>query len=229
VNVENAPPPPAKAKTRPRITNEHVADMLASCLAGRPNYISPDEGRVNHLTQTINRYIQTPWSVEAVAKLHAQAKVARMEGEMLRAAATLLRRDLEALTVEAQQYELRSITTDYLERRAIDIKNAIALLEEPRGDLDHPGLAIHLSTGPKGKPPAPWRLTAAAIADELIRTLRDCGDPRAGIGNPNGPVVKFVAICLRLISPDQKAPKRETIHEAIGAHLENSFKYRKGV
>jgi hypothetical protein len=137
-----------------------------------------------------------------------------------------LARDLDAWRAHAADADKGSILQTFAEGRIVALESAIDLLSESRGALDHPGLAVKISD--HGSPPEPWAFAAAGIADELIRCLRDGGDRRAGIGGPNGPVIKFVAICLRILMNPEQSPKRSTIYEAVKNQLGPSFAYRRG-
>lgn len=206
------------------VSPEWVADELASCLAGRPNYLSPDEDRVSWLTRRINQYLDRPWDEDQIAALRDRAKTERNEGATLRAAAGILRRDIAGWRQLLPKFRAAEIMYVAAERQIADLETAIAMLERQRGDLDHPGLTLRLSD--RGKPPQPWALMAAGIADELIRVLRDGGDSRAGIGGPDGPVTKFLAACLRLCVPTDRMPSNTTINDAVKNHLSPSLEYR---
>jgi hypothetical protein len=207
------------------LTEEQVADTLAMCLVKRPRYRSPDEDAVRNLTETINSYTRSPWTAERIAALKAERQAIRKEGQTCLDAGTILARDLAAWRVEAADAEEGSILKLFAHQRITALESAINLLRESRGALDHPGLTVKISN--HGTAPEPWAYTAAGIADGLIRCLRDRGDARAGIGGPDGPVVKFVAICLRLAMSPEEPPKRSTIQEAIKNHLGGSLAYRR--
>jgi hypothetical protein len=203
---------------------EQVADTLARCLAKRPGYRSPDENALSNLTERINSYIRSPWTAEKIAALKAEAKATRKDRETCRDAAAILARDLAAWRAQAADADIDSILLRFAKDRIVALESAINLLSESRGALDHPGLTMKISGG--GPAPEPWALAAAGIADELIRCLRDGGDTRAGIGGPRGPVLNFVAICLRISMKPEEPPKQSTIYEAIKNHLGASFAYR---
>jgi hypothetical protein len=211
--------------SRPHVDDEWVVDTLAECLAGRPAYLSPDEDRVGWVTRRINQYIDRPWDEAGVAALCRQAKMQRGEGAVMRQAADILRHDLTAWRSILTDEQPGTMTHVATERMIADLETSIATLDARRGDLDHPGLVAKLSDG--RRPPKPWALMAAGIAEELIRVLRDGGDSRAGVGGDHGPVAKFVRACLEKIMAPQTAPETPTISEAVGNHLKATLEYQR--
>ena len=206
-----------------QVTDEWVADELARCLVGRPNYPSPDEDAVSWLTRRINQYLARPWDDAGIAELWDQVKAERRENATLREAAGILRRDLAGWRDLLPGYDPGSAMRNAAEQRITALDVTISTLELQRGYFDCPGLTLRVSE--RGPLPKPWALMAAGIADEVHRVLHDGGDPRKGIGGPNGPVTNFLAACLHLIMPGD-VPDNLTINEAVKNHLGPSLEYR---
>ncbi len=211
---------------REHVTAEWVADKLAECLRGRTGYSSPDEDAVRHVVRRVNKYIDTPWDEAGVAQLRANVITERDEGATLNAAAEILGRDLTGWRQRLPRFLPGTTSRLAAERTIAELENAIARLKMVRGPFAGPGFTARISGR---RPPTPWALTAAGIADEVIRTLRDGGDSRAGVGGPDGPVTKFTIMCLQIISPREKAWNPATVNDALKNHLDISLRYQRGV
>jgi hypothetical protein len=209
-----------------QIDDEWVADQLAECLAGRPNYPSPDEGAVYRITRRINQYLADPWTDQSVEELRQCARKDWAEVADLEKAATIVSRDLDGWKKIRDGREPGSMSRVEAERIIAALETTIATLRRPRGYLTSPGLVGRIAD--KGPPPKPWALMAAGVADEVYRALKHTGDKREGIGGPDGPVTKFLARFLELVMPG-KIPASSTINEAVAAHLSSSLAYRRGV
>jgi hypothetical protein len=207
-----------------QVDDEWVADQLAECLVGRSGYPSPDENAVRHITRRINICLTTPWTDEGIANLREQAKFERREAAALKGAATILSRDLDGWRELLPRFEIGTDMRVAAKSRIEELEITIKTLQQPRGHLTQPGLTVKLSD--KGPPPKPWALMAANIADEVHRVLHDGGDPRTGLGGPDGPVTNFLSVCLREILPAQDVPANSTINETVTAHLGRSLEYR---
>ena len=201
------------ARRRPSLSCEDVADLLARCLARRPAYPSPDEAAVRSLTARVNFLLAAQWTPAGMAQFRRDVKAISADARALTAAAVVLARDLDACRTG-----LGVFPPD--QQQAVE--TAIRILLTPRSSPDTPRNTIRISDS--GPDPAPWALDAAAVAAELIRTLRAAGDSRAGIGTKDGPVVQFVCCFLHISMGAGNTPKPSTVRDAIANHLHPSFK-----
>ena len=212
-NESRGAAPAARRGPSPSLSCEDVADLLARCLARRPAYPSPDEAAVRSLTARVNFLLAAQWTPAAIAAFRRDVKAARAEAEALGAAAAILARDLDSC---------RTGLGVFPPDQQPAVEAAIRILLAPRSSPDTPGNTVRISnTGPD---PEPWVLDAAAVAAEVIRTLRAAGDSRAGIGTKDGPVVQFVCCFLHISMGAGNTPKPSTVRDAIANHLHPSFK-----
>ena len=212
-NESRGAAPAARRRPSPSLSCEDVADLLARCLARRPAYRSPDEDAVRALTDRVNFLLAARWTPAGIALFRRDVKASSADAKVLAAAAAILARDLNAC---------RTGLGVFPPEQQPAVETAIGILLTPRSSPDATSNTVRVSDS--GPDPAPWALDAAAVAAELIRTLRAAGDSRAGIGTKDGPVVQFVCCFLHISMGAGNTPKPSTVRDAIANHLHPSFK-----